>query len=69
MSAYPWVWQQARWAWQLFADRLGVPLEASTPVAALALLVPATVVLANLVAALPARLAARTRPVAVLRSE
>lgn len=36
---------------------------------ALALLAPGTVLLANLVAALPARLASRTRPTAVLRSE
>jgi len=58
-----------RWAWQLFADRLGVPPESSTPAAALAVLVPATLLLSNLVAALPARLAARTRPTTVLRAE
>ncbi|HEX2064669.1 MAG TPA: hypothetical protein VHE80_09640 [Acidimicrobiales bacterium] len=41
----------------------------TTPVLALAFLFPATVVLANLVAAMPGRLAARTRPSSVLRSE
>jgi hypothetical protein len=40
-----------------------------TPLLAVALLLPGTVLLANLVAALPARLAARTRPTAVLRAE
>lgn len=58
-----------RWAWYLFADRLGVPPEAATPVFAVLLLVPATVLVANLVAAVPARLAAATRPAAVLRTE
>jgi len=58
-----------RWAWQLFADRLGVPHQPVTSLTALALLAPGTILLANLVAAVPARLAARTRPTAVLRSE
>ena len=58
-----------RWAWRLFADRLGVPPDPVTPVMAVVLLVPGTILLANLVAALPARLAARTRPSVVLRSE
>ena len=58
-----------RWAWQLFADRLGVPPQPVTSLTALALLAPGTILLANLVAAVPARLAARTRPTAVLRSE
>ncbi len=58
-----------RWAWQVFADHLGVPPRPETPVLALALLVPALVLLANLVAAVPARLAARTPPSLVLRTE
>ncbi|MDP8937080.1 MAG: FtsX-like permease family protein [Actinomycetota bacterium] len=58
-----------RWAWQVFAEGLGVPPQTVTPVMALVLLVAGAVLLANLVAALPTRLAARTRPSAVLRSE
>jgi ABC-type lipoprotein release transport system permease subunit len=58
-----------RWAWTLFADQLGVPASVALPVAAIALAVPAAVLLANLVAALPARSAARTEPAVVLRSE
>ena len=58
-----------RWGWHVFADQLGVPPTAATPLLALALLAPATLVLANVVAAVPARFAARTQPGAVLRSE
>lgn len=59
----------SRWGWQLFADELGVPPQPATPVLALALLVVATLLLANVVAAVPARLAARTHAAAVLRAE
>lgn len=58
-----------RWGWHLFADELGVPPQPATPVLALALLGVATLLLANLVAAVPARLAARTHAAAVLRAE
>ena len=58
-----------RWVWAVFAGRLGVPPRPVTPVVAVTLLVPATIVLANLVAAVPARLAARTRPAVALRTE
>ena len=58
-----------RWAWHLFAQQLGVPPEAVTPVLATVSLAAATIVLANVVAAFPARLAARTRPTAILRAE
>jgi ABC-type lipoprotein release transport system permease subunit len=57
-----------RWAWRLFADQLGVPPEAVTPLAAVLLLVPGTILLANLVGAVPAWLAGRTRPAVVLRT-
>lgn len=57
-----------RVAWQLVADSLGIAAEITTPVAALAVLVPATLVLVNLVAFVPARAAARTRPAVALRS-
>jgi len=58
-----------RWAWLGFAERLGVPTRPSVPVAGVALVVLAVVVLANLIAALPARLAAQTMPAAALRTE
>jgi hypothetical protein len=59
-----------RWGWSAFADRLGVVVEPVTPfpfgVMAVAL---GALVLANLVAALPGRSAARTHPAQALRSE
>jgi ABC-type antimicrobial peptide transport system permease subunit len=58
-----------RTAWHLFAERLGVVPDAATPVALLALVAPATVLLANLVSFGPAIAAIRTRPAQVLREE
>jgi hypothetical protein len=58
-----------RTVWVLFADDLGVVAEPWFPVLAVALMVPLTVLIANLVAAVPAWVAARTRPGVVLRSE
>ncbi|HET7488591.1 MAG TPA: ABC transporter permease [Acidimicrobiales bacterium] len=58
-----------RWAWREFADRLGVPAHPVVPVALFAAVAGAGLVLANLAAAVPARLAASTRPARVLRSE
>jgi predicted lysophospholipase L1 biosynthesis ABC-type transport system permease subunit len=58
-----------RFAWHLFATDLGVVPEAVTAFGATALVVPATVLIANLVAALPATTAARTEPARVLRAE
>ena len=58
-----------RLVWGRVADGLGISTTGAVPVIALMLLVPAAVVLANLIAALPARAAARTRPAVVLRSE
>jgi hypothetical protein len=58
-----------RWAWTLFAEELGVVPDARVPIAATLLLVPAALLIANLIAALPARLAGRTRPAVVLRAE
>jgi len=57
-----------RWVWNLFANQLGVAPEAVTP-PLLLLLVPAAIALANLIAIVPARIAARTRPALVLRAE
>lgn len=58
-----------RWAWYLFAKQIDVVPEPVTPVALIFLLVPAAVVLALAVAALPAWSAARTRAAVVLRAE
>jgi hypothetical protein len=58
-----------RWAWNLFAEQLGVVPEAVTPVPLLLLIVPGAIVLANLIAIVPGRIAARTRPALVLRAE
>ena len=58
-----------RGVWTLVANDLGVGSEVSLPVLAIVGVVAATVILANLVAALPALGAARTRPAVVLRSE
>ena len=58
-----------RWIWSVFADELGIVNEPQLPLLAVVILVPAAVVVANLVAALPAAIAARTRPAQVLRTE
>jgi hypothetical protein len=58
-----------RWAWNLFAEDLGVVPEPVTPLWWIVLVVPATLLLANLVALLPGRSAARTQPALVLRAE
>jgi len=53
----------------VLADRLGVVPESGVPGIAVLLVIPAAIAVANLVAALPGRLAARTRPAQILRSE
>jgi FtsX-like permease family len=58
-----------RWAWQLTNQGLGSLADPMTPLVPVILAVPATVLVANLAAALPARAAAATRPAVVLRSE
>jgi hypothetical protein len=58
-----------RWWWTLFAGRMGIVPEPAVPLALLAAFLPAGLVLANLVAAIPARIAARTQPALILRSE
>jgi ABC-type lipoprotein release transport system permease subunit len=58
-----------RWAWTLFANQLGVPPSVRVPSIAVALAVPVAILLANAIAALPGRSAARTRPALVLRTE
>jgi hypothetical protein len=58
-----------RWAWTVFAGELGVPPAPVLPLAILGLAVPVGILAANLVAAVPGRIAARTKPALVLRSE
>jgi len=58
-----------RWAWTLFAGQQGMVSEPVLPLLSMLLLLPAAVVLANLVAAIPGRIAARTSPAIVLRAE
>lgn len=58
-----------RWGWLAFADALGVVPVAVVPVARIAIAAVALVAVANVVAALPARSAARTLPAVVLRTE
>jgi putative ABC transport system permease protein len=57
-----------RWTWRSFTTQLGVPSPATVPPIAI-LVVPVALVVANVVAAIPARAAGRTRPALVLRSE
>jgi hypothetical protein len=58
-----------RWAWLAFTHQLGIVPEAAVPLLVLLVMIPATLVVANLVAILPARAAARAQPAGVLRSE
>ena len=56
-------------AWSCFADELHAAAPAETPWPWIALSVPVAVLVANLVAAIPARQAARTRPAIALHEE
>ena len=58
-----------RWTWSLLADRMGLGAAPVTPGPALLAGVAGTVLVANLIAAWPGRVAARTRPAVALRSE
>ena len=58
-----------RWAWITFAGRLGVPARPVLPLLVAVLAVPATLLIGNVVAAVPAWIAARTQPAAVLRTD
>jgi hypothetical protein len=58
-----------RTAWRLFAEQLGVVPDVSMPVTLLALVVPATILLANVISIGPAVTAMRTHPASVLREE
>jgi hypothetical protein len=58
-----------RWVWIVFAHQLGIVPRPAAPVLTFLVLAATTLVVANLVAILPARAAARVRPAPVLRSE
>lgn len=58
-----------RWVWRFLADGIGVfPAPVVSPIAII-VGIPATLLLVNLIAAIPAGSAARTKPAIVLRSE
>ena len=58
-----------RWAWTTLADDLGTVAEPIVPILALGLGVVLVLLIANVVAFVPGRIAAGLRPAAVLRSE
>ena len=58
-----------RWAWTVLAGSMGLVSEPAAAWLAVALALPVLLLGANLVAAGPAWMAARTRPAAVLRAE
>jgi hypothetical protein len=58
-----------RWGWNFFANQLGIVPEPQVSVVPLLVAIPATVLLANLIALLPGRAASRVSPAVVLRSE
>jgi hypothetical protein len=58
-----------RWIWTVFADQLGVPPEPVVSLPIVLLAVPAVLLLANAIAAVPGRVASRTQPAAILRTE
>lgn len=58
-----------RWIWRLVGERIGVAPEAVTPWLAILVAASALLTLAVVVAAVPARMAARTSPAQILRTE
>jgi ABC-type lipoprotein release transport system permease subunit len=58
-----------RWLWTVYAGQLGVLAAPRVPAGTLAIVAVASALLANVLALLPGRSAARTRPALVLRSE
>jgi hypothetical protein len=58
-----------RLVWQLVADGLGISTEVTVPALSLIVSVPVALALVNLIAFLPARSAANTRPAVSLRTE
>jgi putative ABC transport system permease protein len=58
-----------RWAWEGFATHTGFASQPVTPLGHTALVVPVAILAANLLALVPAALAARREPAAILRAE
>jgi hypothetical protein len=58
-----------RWTWTALADDLGTVAEPIVPLLAFVVGVPFVLLVANLVAFVPGRIAAHLRPAAALRSE
>ncbi len=58
-----------RWGWTIFAEEIGVIPDSVVPLVPMLVLIPAALVIANLIAAPPAAIAARTPPALVLRTE
>ncbi len=58
-----------RWGWRLVAEAIGTPAVAVTPLVAVLGAIPLTLLLANTLAAVPARRAAHVRPTTALRAE
>jgi len=58
-----------RWGWRAFAENVSVLPVPKIPWVALPLIVPGVIVLANLIALVPGRIAARTEAARILRSE
>jgi ABC-type lipoprotein release transport system permease subunit len=58
-----------RWLWDLFADQIYAVPYPTVPVLSLILVGIGTLILANVIAAVPARTAARTSTAFLLRSE
>jgi ABC-type lipoprotein release transport system permease subunit len=58
-----------RWLWVVLAERIGAIAEPVTPLVAVLVAVPAALVVANLLAAMPGRRAGRLSPAVALRAE
>jgi len=58
-----------RWTWRLFAENLGIVSEPVAPLAVALGIVPVAVLVANLIAAVPGRVASQVRPAAAFRAE
>jgi predicted lysophospholipase L1 biosynthesis ABC-type transport system permease subunit len=58
-----------RWAWTLFANAVGVLPVPVVNLPPLLIAIPVTILLANLIALIPGRLAAATPPAAALKAE
>ena len=58
-----------RWSWAMFAQDLGIPADAITPLPLVLLMVPAVILITNTAAFWPARTASRLKPAEILRAE